>query len=158
MINAHEPFFIARSGYVRRSVRLGIAVALLLGITLTPQPTASAAPTYSDGDCWRAGAPWWCTKNWSPNSSIPVLVVDQISAAVPGFAAPLRAAISAWNSAAGPQVLSLSHQTNEISFKYILSSTGSHGLTAGVEAITESCYTDAICYESTYPASNILIT
>ena len=108
--------------------------------------TADAAPTLMNGDCWRSGSPLFCLINWQSGQTLPILVVDQISATYPGFLPTLNASITAWTSAGGPQVLSKSHQsTRETSVRFVLASNGQYTLDQYTWAITQLCYTNGHC-------------
>lgn len=127
-----------------------VFVVSVLILSLFSPPTASAAPSYANGDCWRSSAPQWCTTNWSYDGIVPILVVDAVTSGYPTWRPDLETAVSRWTNASGPQVLRFTHQTAEMGYKMILSDTGHNGLSNdGVWALTWVCHTNTLCDQYT---------
>lgn len=93
-------------------LRVGVAATLLVtGVLPMLSQSANAAPSYSNGDCWRAGTPWWCRTTWRQGFLLPIYVVDNFSDQRPQWGPALDYAINQWNSVPGPQ--RVSRQRNE---------------------------------------------
>lgn len=73
---------------------------------------ATAGHIYGNGDCW-SGGPKMCRNVWQQGQLLRVRVIDQFSTAHSEWYTAANNARANWSSAAGPQVLSWSAQTND---------------------------------------------
>jgi len=102
--------------------------------------------SYGSGDCWRAGTPATCRTNWPGRSQfIRFRAIDQFSGGAPAWMPGAQAAVSAWNSAPGPQLYSFTPAAND-TWVYLKDSyTGQNGLIPGVAAVTWNCRQNQSC-------------
>ena len=102
--------------------------------------------SYGNGDCWRVGTPATCRSNWPGRSQfIRFRAIDHFSDSRPNWMSSAQAAVSAWNSAPGPQLYSFTPQTNDTWVYLEDARTGEHGLPPGYGGVTWNCQQGVPC-------------
>ena len=140
-----------------------LALAVLLAASLAPAATVLAAggdtPTLGgNADCWKTGTPYWCRSNWQGvSTSITFRAVDHFSDVVPGWRTQANAAMSAWSSAAGPQVVSWTATANDNPVYLYDATTGEHGLVDITIGKTFNC-TASVCSNAAAQSLNVTYT
>lgn len=126
-----------------------VATLLAAGALLTaPISEASAGdtPSLGPGDCWRVGWLKTCTWNWPGRSqNVYFRAIDNFSSLYPNWKTPAQNAVSAWNSAAGPQYYSFSSHSNDVWIYINTAYTGQYGLTGSNDGITWLCDRNNYC-------------
>lgn len=135
-----------------------ITITILTAILAFTLPqSASAAPSYVNGDCWRSDTPLWCRTTWSTGSTLAIYVIDNFAGARPMWEPALDYAIGQWNGVPGPQRVSRQRQTNDSWVFYEASATGQDALQAGQFGVTWECNSSNYCtpgFESMYVSYN----
>lgn len=137
----------ATASLIHRSTLVIVAV-LAVALPLTAHPV-SAAPTYANGDCWRAGTPLWCRSTWrGAGATLPIYVIDNFSDQRPQWGSALDYAINTWNSVPGPQRVSRQRVEFDSWVFFEDSQTGSDNLQPGNFGLAWECDGNGFCTDT----------
>lgn len=131
-----------------------IALVLVFAVTSARPAMAADTPTLANnGDCWQPNTNLWCRNAWpGRNKLIYFRAIDRFSGQYPAWLAPARAAVSAWNSAPGPQLYSFTAHSGDTWVYLWYAYTGQHGLVSPAQvAVTYNCDSSGCYSDSTRP-------
>lgn len=135
-----------------RAQGVAAVVAAVFAVLTMTAVFAADTPTIAGGDCWRAGTPLWCRNNWvTRNTYVDFRAIDHFTDQRPGWFGAASDAVSAWNSAPGPQLYTFSERPNQTWNFFEDSYTGYNGLRTGEWALTYNCREDWYCSPSAVP-------